>query len=209
MSVVKILALDPGLSFAYALYRLEGRTLALVRYGCERYPGNPHGAAGREQVHAWAVDLLAPFASADEVCSDSELAGSGLATNVPALGAFEAAREFGREHGRRVLPGNWVYGQYARWVYVKTCGRLCGIPVPDGLKRWKPGIREYRVVLATLTKRPLEDTKGERRHILDALAVGIHHAHHAHNWRPENYRPEFKPRVGDAFIRELRRKSGR
>lgn len=176
-----LLALDPGLTTAWACYRLEGRRLTLVRYGCQRYPGNPKGSAGREQVYQWATALLAPFASADEVATDSELAGANLATNVPALGAFEAARAFGRDHGRRVERGR-VYGEYARCSYIRTVGLFTGQEQP-----WKPGVPALRAALSELTGRDLADTTGERRHCLDAIAAGVHHAWKAHRWWPAGW----------------------
>ena len=201
----RILGLDPGLTLAWAAFRLEGDCLHLAGYGCQRYPGNPKGNAGRELVHLWAAGILEPFDSADEVASDNELAGAGLSTNVPALGAFDAARAFGREHGRRVQSGR-VFGEYPRWVYVNQCAALAGVFAPSGLTRWKAGIREYRSVLAQLTGRELADTRGGRRHCLDAIACGICHAHRVHNWRPEGYRPPArKARVAREFIDRLDR----
>lgn len=202
---INILGLDPGLTFAWARIILDSHSLALVSYGCQRYPGNPRGNAGRELVTLWAVGLLKQFATSDEVASDNELAGAGLSTNVPALGAFDAAREFAREHGRRVQ-GRKVFGEYPRWVYVNQCAALAGVFTPSGLTRWKGDMREYRAVLAQLTGCGLQDTRGERRHCLDAIACGICHAHRIHGWTPRGYRrPARKPLVGQAFIDRLDR----
>lgn len=198
-----ILALDPGLTLAWALYRLEANSLTLARYGCERYPGKPHGNAGRESVTLWAAERLAPFAGVDEVCSDNELAGANLATNVPALGAFDACRVFGREHGRHVR-GRRVFGEYARRSYVTDVGMLTGRFQRGERIFWKPKTAELREALSELTGFPLTDTKGGRHHILDAVAVGICHSHRAHGWRPADYRPPVRSKAGGTLLARVR-----
>lgn len=172
--MIRILGLDAGLTTAWACFALDGQSLTLGQYGCARFPGKPKGNAGREQVYRWAVQLLEPFAMADEVASDNELAGANLLTNVPALGAFDAVRAFARERNRRAK-GRKVEGEYARRVYVRQCALLADEPIPQG-------IVAYRALLSRLTGRPLEDTKGARHHILDAIAVGVCHAHRTRYW---------------------------
>jgi hypothetical protein len=184
--MIRILGLDAGLTTAWAAFQLDGVRLHLGSYGCERFPGKPHGNAGREQVYRWAKQLLEPFALADEVASDNELAGANLLTNVPALGAFDACREFARARGR-IAKGKRVSGEYPRWVYLNQCAALANAFTPSGVERFRCGLPEYRAMLSALTMLPLDDTKGGRRHILDAIAAGIAHAHRVHYWHPTGW----------------------
>jgi hypothetical protein len=177
--MIRILGLDAGLTLAWACFALEGRTLTLGQYGCERYPGKPHGNAGREDVHRWARGVLERFAAADEVARDAPIVGIGNQTNRASLGAFAAVEEFAM--ARHPAPkGGKVYGQTSKAAYVRRCALLADKPIPTGRV-------EYRAILSQLTGLPLEDTKGERQHCMDAIAAGIHHAYTAHLWHPDGW----------------------
>lgn len=200
---MRLLALDPGLKTAWATFKLERRSLTLLRYGLWTYQpdtrGRVRGEADRERVQAYISEHLKAFERADEVCHDSELSGSSLPTNVPALGAFEACRVFAREHGRRA-EGRRVFGQYARWVYWNDCAALANVFIPSGLKRWKAGVGERRAVLETLVGVPLLRTFGEGKHCLDAIACGICHLHRCHGWHPDGWED---PKVQQKIERNL------
>jgi hypothetical protein len=141
---------------------------------------------------------------ADEVASDNELAGANLLTNVPALGAFDACREFARARGR-IAKGRKVEGETMRQTYARRVFLLADMEMDKS-------IVTYRAALSLLTGRDLRDTKGERRHCLDAMAAGIWHAYAKHYWHPPTWAdPDLarQKRRMDGLVHAIRVKTGR
>lgn len=177
--MIRILGLDAGLTLGYACFKYDAGELTLGAYGVERFPGDPKGNAGKEDVQRWARSILERFATADEVARDAPILLPGMATNRPALGAFAAADEFAM--ARNPAPkGGKVFGQTSRLAYARRVFLLADMP-------FSKSTVDYRAALVKLTGHDLRDTRGEKHHALDAIGVGIWHAYTRFLWHPEGW----------------------
>lgn len=196
---MRILALDPGLKSGYALLDLQvgyHGALSLVEHGILGSDvAYNAGYAGRVRCRQYLAAALPLLPAHDEACTDRDMAL--YATCIPALGAFEAAHDWCDHHGLTTR-GNKVLGEYPRASGIATVERLSGQSVrttkhfidADGSTKSKPSRHVstplYREVIAGIVRQPLD---GVAIHTLDAIAIGIHHAHSAHGWRPAGWQP--------------------
>jgi hypothetical protein len=214
---VIILSLDPGLITGWALFSLQlgyHGALTLVDNGAlESGVGYRDGYAGRTRCRQWLARELETLPPHDEAVTDRDMAL--YATCVPALGAFEAAHAWCDQHGLTTR-GKRVIGEYPRKSGIATVERLTGRSVrvvrtfigADGSEQTKPvaavSVPAYRTAIRGLVTLP-GDTK---LHILDAVAIGLHHSHKTHGWRPVGWvepKAARRSREVDGWMEALRR----
>ena len=194
---MRFLSLDPGLTTGWALWDLQigyhGR-LKLIEYGALVSPvGYKAGKTGRIELRQWLASELRKMPKHDEACTDDD--ASFNATCIAAVGAFEAARNWCDEHGL-CIKGRKRIGEYPRKSGICTVERLSKRSVrvtrsfldADGSAKEKAqtavSVPKYRFAVEALVEQPLAGTKV---HELDAMAIGIHHAHTAHCWKPSGW----------------------